>query len=860
LEESTSIGELRRIVAEVYGRPASFIDLEGAGKSITNDKYTLEKVKMFPTAIAANVYATVKDKPIVGNRNDLNPDSPGFLLASGAERVDMLLEILKMDSPFCGYAWDLLSEVPVNPTFREKIFACEAATFVEIFPPESAARCLYSLEVLLELCRGEPKESEAEKKKRVDYLTKFGKHKGFTHLQDIFSGGFDEKKHRSGAQRFFRVNSLKHIFHLMILSLDIPISDKVKVKHPIHRVVVASEVEQYSEKLQEFIVWVVNSPCNDIGLHNIDVGKEYAESISYAFDVLIQLCGTKAKPSKLIKTNLLCHMLESGLLSHPLKPIREVVGNKVEILCKETKDKGIFSIVLDLFVDLLDKISPESELAAAFFVTLQKLIDSDITFSEKVNDESDEVKASGSAEGLLSSKKVVALWKKLQDLILSHDSREARESDEDIILQGLFNLGIAIVKKYPTFCAPEQTHDNSNQSIILEILSTCLFKFPDPQSMSKKQVLSKCKAAKTRNLAFSLIESLGLHSSDYLQDVLSFVSGLHISQSIGDWNVSADDGSRKNFVGLKNQTNTCYMNSSLQQLFMVPGVAQEILRSPDEDDIPPSDSLLMQLKTVFQNLLLSEQRYFDALGFCMAFKDYEGNPIDIRLQQDVIEFINQLFDKLNDSWTKVSGDAILKNTFGGLLSYLLICEGCPHRYEREEPYIHVSLAVKDKNDIVDSLKAFIEPEMLVGDNGYKCEECNKKVDAKRISCLKTLPKTMILHLKRFDFNFETMTRQKLNNSISFPLLLDLQPYTAESVSKALDAPTQPESDSKTDLKEENQEDVVPLESGVASNALYELVGVLVHSGGAEAGHYYSFVKDRFPKSPTCNSSSFLMFS
>lgn len=26
--------------------------------------------------------------------------------------------------------------------------------------------------------------------------------------------------------------------------------------------------------------------------------------------------------------------------------------------------------------------------------------------------------------------------------------------------------------------------------------------------------------------------------------------------------------------------------------------------------------------------------------------------------------------------------------------------------------------------------------------------------------------------------------------------------------------------------------------------MYDLVGVLVHSGGADAGHYYSFIKER----------------
>eukprot|EP00475_Leptophrys_vorax_P012579 TRINITY_DN19009_c0_g2_i1.p1 TRINITY_DN19009_c0_g2~~TRINITY_DN19009_c0_g2_i1.p1 ORF type:complete len:1252 (+),score=358.88 TRINITY_DN19009_c0_g2_i1:211-3756(+) len=508
--------------------------------------------------------------------------------------------------------------------------------------------------------------------------------------------------------------------------------------------------------------------------------------------------------------------------------------------------KGVFSIVLDLHVEMLDKIKPDNELAAAFFTSLQRLVDADITFQERESDDSDELKISKSSEGILSTKKVLGLWNKLQDLLMSHESRESCESDDDLILQGLFTLATAVVNRYPVICAPDQTHgDGSEKSIISELFTSCLFRFPDPQAVKQDQS-SKCKSSKSRSLAFGLLEALASHSNDYSKEALSFISGLHFSDSVGEWNVSAEDGARRFFVGLKNQLNTCYMNSSLQQLFMVPGIAESLFKSPNEEDVPLSDSLLMQLKILFKYLSLSQQREFDALGFCLAFKDWEGNPVDVRVQQDVIEFVNQLFDKINDSFVKLSSKSIFKDRFGGLISYLLICQGCPHRYERDEHFMHISLAVKDKTDITESLRAFIEPEMLVGDNGYKCEECNKKVDAKRIACLKSLPPTIILQLKRFDFNFETMQRQKLNNYLSFPMMLDLKPYTIDAVNQSLEVPPETKSDAKDD-------DSPAIENpSVDSDCLYELVGVLVHRGGTESGHYYSFIKDRFPKSSTYN--------
>lgn len=81
------------------------------------------------------------------------------------------------------------------------------------------------------------------------------------------------------------------------------------------------------------------------------------------------------------------------------------------------------------------------------------------------------------------------------------------------------------------------------------------------------------------------------------------------------------------------------------------------------------------------------------------------------------------------------------------------------------------------------------------------------------SCLKQIPDNLIFHLKRFEFDLDTFLRRKINDSFEFPEEIDMKPYTI-------------------DYSETNAEPDV-----------FELVGVLVHTGTAESGHYYSFVKD-----------------
>jgi ubiquitin carboxyl-terminal hydrolase 34 len=89
---------------------------------------------------------------------------------------------------------------------------------------------------------------------------------------------------------------------------------------------------------------------------------------------------------------------------------------------------------------------------------------------------------------------------------------------------------------------------------------------------------------------------------------------------------------------------------------------------------------------------------------------------------------------------------------------------------------------------------------------------------KNRACLKDVPDNLIFHLKRFDFNLRSLQRSKINDYFSFPSTIDMRPYTIEYLS-----------DPTTDTTQED---------------MFELVGILVHSGTAESGHYYSYIRER----------------
>uniref|UniRef100_A0A6B2KYT5 USP domain-containing protein n=1 Tax=Arcella intermedia TaxID=1963864 RepID=A0A6B2KYT5_9EUKA len=70
-------------------------------------------------------------------------------------------------------------------------------------------------------------------------------------------------------------------------------------------------------------------------------------------------------------------------------------------------------------------------------------------------------------------------------------------------------------------------------------------------------------------------------------------------------------------------------------------------------------------------------------------------------------------------------------------------------------------------------------------------------------------------MKRFRFNASTLHREKICDRFEYPMQLDMKKYMS----------------TKSDLVDEE-------------SCLYKLSGVVVHSGMVDAGHYYSFIKER----------------
>ncbi|KAF2400792.1 hypothetical protein EJ06DRAFT_529889 [Trichodelitschia bisporula] len=270
------------------------------------------------------------------------------------------------------------------------------------------------------------------------------------------------------------------------------------------------------------------------------------------------------------------------------------------------------------------------------------------------------------------------------------------------------------------------------------------------------------------------------------------------------------------YVGVKNLGNTCYMNALVTQLFMNPGFRTFFFNC--EPAVGQRNSkLLTETRRLFAHMQDAYERSSDTAEFTRHITNLGNEVINVAEQMDVDEFLNILFIRWEEQMPSEVAKKKFRSFYGGKTIQQIKSKECDHVSEREDACLAIQCDVQGKSTLQDSLQAFVDGDVMEGDNKYKCEPCGKLVDAVKRTCLKQVPDHLIFHLKRFEFDLGLMRRSKINDLFEFPMTIDISPYTVDHI-------TDPSTPTAADV--------------------FDLVGVVVHKGAADHGHYVSYIRVR----------------
>lgn len=146
-----------------------------------------------------------------------------------------------------------------------------------------------------------------------------------------------------------------------------------------------------------------------------------------------------------------------------------------------------------------------------------------------------------------------------------------------------------------------------------------------------------------------------------------------------------------------------------------------------------------------------------------------------------------MFDAIKMSF--IGNEDFIDEIFQGIIKGVIKCLECGTLSQRNDVFLDLTLPVRslfdkiNNNSIEMALKNYLKPEELNNDNKYQCQICDKKVrmlikkcDAIKYYQLDKLPKVLFFQLGRFDYDYNTLTRVKVNDKVTFPQVLNMNQF------------------------------------------------------------------------------------
>ena len=286
----------------------------------------------------------------------------------------------------------------------------------------------------------------------------------------------------------------------------------------------------------------------------------------------------------------------------------------------------------------------------------------------------------------------------------------------------------------------------------------------------------------------------------------------------------------RRYVGLRNQGNTCHLNTVLQALYMTPDFREGLLGLPASE--------LPQIGRALCNV-------FSRLSH--AYRPVSTKPLTLALrpvypgctrQQDCHDTWLLLCDQIESNLKDTPLAKLVAQLFEGKQQDYVRCHACGTVTNTPDTFSNLSLAVpeegaaahrgggggdgeeeeaeegdektakeKESGDggggggggagsytVLQALREWLKPEQLRGEDQFMCDKCKGKRDAERGVRLRSMPPIISIHLKRFSVQSTTDRRGgtefnlvKVNSAVHFSRHLDLRPFVSKEAEAEAEA-------------------------------------------------------------------------